>query len=359
MDVVEEAQYAAPSDSKVLITGESGSGKEVLAHLIHQRSHRSRRPLITFNCAGVPESLLESELFGHTRGSFTDAHRDRRGLLEMADGGTVLLDEVGDMSMRMQTLLLRFLESGEIQRIGSDQYHTTVDVRVIAATNLDLYERTQQKLFREDLYYRLNVVHLVMPPLRARSEDIKLLFEHFLRVMAERYKVQPCQLSPDALAILEAYQWPGNVRELKNVAERVAVRYAGKLLTASELPPRVTNPRATTLTAAGVHVPTPVDICYDRMTKEGESFWTVVFAPFMSRDLTRDTVRAIVRRGLETTKGNYRLVAPLFNLPPTDYKRFLNFLQKHECHVPFQNFRLITPVDGRRTQESAADAKAG
>ena len=174
---------------RCLITGESGAGKEVLAHLIHQRSHRSRRPMITINCAGVPESLLESELFGHTRGSFTDAHRDRRGLLEMADGGTVLLDEVGDMSMRMQTLLLRFLESGEIQRIGSDQYHTTVDVRVIAATNHDLYERTQQKLFREDLYYRLNVVHLVMPPLRARREDIKLLFEHFLRVMAERYKV--------------------------------------------------------------------------------------------------------------------------------------------------------------------------
>ena len=248
--------------------------------------------MITINCAGVPESLLESELFGHTRGSFTDAHRDRRGLLEMADGGTVLLDEVGDMSMRMQTLLLRFLESGEIQRIGSDQYHTTVDVRVIAATNHDLYERTQQKLFREDLYYRLNVVHLVMPPLRARPEDIKLLFEHFLRVMAERYKVAVCMVSPEALAILEGYGWPGNVRELKNVAERVAVRYAGRLLTAAELPPRITNPQATVLNAAGVQVPTPVDVCYDRMTREGESFWTVVFAPFMSRDLTRETVRA-------------------------------------------------------------------
>ena len=140
----------------------------------------------------------------------------------MADGGTVLLDEVGDMSMRMQTLLLRFLESGEIQRIGSDQHHTTVDVRVIAATNRDLYERTQQKLFREDLYYRLNVVHLVMPPLRARREDIKLLFEHFLRVMSERYKVPVCEVTPEALAILEGYGWPGNVRELKNVAERVA-----------------------------------------------------------------------------------------------------------------------------------------
>jgi DNA-binding NtrC family response regulator len=236
MDVVEEAQYAAPSDSKVLITGESGAGKEVLAHLIHQRSHRSRRPMITINCAGVPESLLESELFGHTRGSFTDAHRDRRGLLEMADGGTVLLDEVGDMSMRMQTLLLRFLESGEIQRIGSDQHHTTVDVRVIAATNHDLYERTQQKLFREDLYYRLNVVHLVMPPLRARPEDINLLFEHFLRVMSERYKVPICTVSAEALAILEGYGWPGNVRELKNVIERATILSSGPFIEPKHLP---------------------------------------------------------------------------------------------------------------------------
>src|SRR5205814_4680806 len=236
LEVLEEAQYAAPTESKVLITGESGVGKEVLAHVIHQRSPRARRPMITINCAGVPETLLESELFGHTRGSFTDAHRDKKGLLEMADRGTVLLDEVGEMSMRMQSMLLRFLEGGEIQRIGAEGQHARVDVRIIAATNRDLFERTQQKEFREDLYYRLNVVHLVVPPLRARAEDVRMLFEHFLRLMAEQYRLPQCRMSEEAFAELETYHWPGNIRELKNIAERVAVRCAGQLLTTLPLP---------------------------------------------------------------------------------------------------------------------------
>jgi len=361
LDLIEEAQYAAPSDSKVLITGESGVGKEVLAQMIHQRSTRSRHPLITINCAGVPETLLESELFGHTRGSFTDAHRDKRGLLETADRGTVLLDEVGEMSMRMQSMLLRFLECGEIQRIGSEGHHATVDVRIIAATNRDLFERTQQKEFREDLYYRLNVVHLVMPPLRARREDIQLLFEHFLRVMGEHYRLPICQVSEEAIELLESYHWPGNIRELKNAAERVAVRYPGQLLTARELPAQIAVRRSVTKMTVGAvsTAPSIVDVLYERMTCNGESFWTVVFAPFMSRDLTRETVRAIVRRGLECTKGNYRLIAPLFNFPPSDYKRFLNFLQKHDCHVPFQHFRLITRPQDAQERDLTADAKAG
>jgi two-component system response regulator AtoC len=361
LELIEEAQFAAPSDSKVLITGESGVGKEVLAQMIHQRSTRSRHPLITINCAGVPETLLESELFGHTRGSFTDAHRDKRGLLEMADHGTVLLDEVGEMSMRMQSMLLRFLEGGEIQRIGSEGHHATVDVRIIAATNRDLFERTQQKEFREDLYYRLNVVHLVMPPLRARREDIRLLFEHFLRVLGEHYRLPICQVSDEAIELLESYHWPGNIRELKNAAERVAVRYPGQLLTARELPAQIAARRsATTITTGAVATaPSVVDVLYERMTCNGESFWTVVFAPFMSRDLTRETVRTIVRRGLEYTKGNYRLMAPLFNFPPSDYKRFLNFLQKHDCHVPFQHFRLISRPQDVREAELTPGAKAG
>jgi len=355
LDVLEEAQYAAPTESKVLITGESGVGKEVLAHVIHQRSARARRPMITINCAGVPETLLESELFGHTRGSFTDAHRDKRGLLELADGGTVLLDEVGEMSMRMQSMLLRFLESGELQRIGSEGHKITADVRIIAATNRDLFERTREKEFREDLYYRLNVVHLVMPPLRARQDDIRLLFEHFLRVLGEQYRLPICQLADDAIEHLEAYHWPGNIRELKNVAERVAVRYAGQQLTARELPRTITTRSAPAQGANGngsaAAAPALADVLYDRMTRNGESFWTVVFAPFMSRDLTRETVRAVVRRGLECTKGNYRLMAPLFNFPATDNKRFLNFLQKHDCHVPFQHFRLIARPAGRPERE--------
>jgi DNA-binding NtrC family response regulator len=238
---------------------------------------------------------------------------------------------------------LRFFETGEIQRIGAEGQHRHVNVRVIAATNRDLYERTQQKEFREDLYYRLNVVELVVPPLRARPEDARLLFEHFLRVMSEQYRLPPCQMSTEAYGQLEAYHWPGNVRELKNIAERVAVRSPGQLLTTLPLPvmshPAIPQPPRAGL-AAMVLAQTTADL-YDRMAAHGESFWTVVSEPFVARDLTREVVRAIVARGLLQTRGSYKLLASLFNCPATDYKRFLNFLNKHECHVGFQRFRAM------------------
>ena len=167
--IEEEVDCAARSNAKVLLTGESGVGKEVVARLIHQRSARAHSPLVTINCAGVPDTLLESELFGHMRGSFTDAHRDRKGWLEQAHFGTVFMDEIGEMSLRMQALLLRFLENGEIQRVGSDRTKAVVDVRVIAATNRNLLARVADKSFREDLYYRLNVIHIPIPPLRDQA----------------------------------------------------------------------------------------------------------------------------------------------------------------------------------------------
>jgi len=181
--LIAEARFVASTDSKVLITGESGVGKELLAQFIHDNSPRERRTMASVNCAGVPETLLESELFGHTRGSFTDAHRDRAGLFELANGGTLLLDEVGEMGGRMQALLLRVLENGETQRIGADHPRTRVDVRIIAATNRDLLQRTREQAFRLDLYYRLAVVHLVIPPLRERQGDIRILVDHYLRIM--------------------------------------------------------------------------------------------------------------------------------------------------------------------------------
>src|SRR5437660_4263519 len=175
-EIEQEIDCAARSDAKVLITGESGVGKDIVARLIHQRSRRTGS-FVTINCAGVPDSLLESELFGHVRGSFTGAYRDKPGLVSMADQGSLFLDELGEMSLRMQALLLRFVETGEIQRVGSERIDGRVDVRIIAATNRNLQERIESKDFREDLYYRLNVIRLEIPPLRARGEDVMLLLD--------------------------------------------------------------------------------------------------------------------------------------------------------------------------------------
>jgi transcriptional regulator with PAS, ATPase and Fis domain len=337
--VAEEIGYAARTASKVLIMGESGVGKEVVARTIHHASARSRGPLMTINCAGVPDTLLESELFGHVRGSFTGAYRDKPGLLELANGGTVFMDEVGEMSLRMQALLLRFLESGEIQSVGADRPKARADVRVIAATNRRLLERIATKEFREDLYYRLNVIHIVVPPLRERPEDIGPLFTHFLTTFATQHRMPVPKIAPDVLRRLETYTWPGNARELRNVAERLIVRGATGTLRVGDLPIQAISASAAALQTTAAASPVPE--LFDRMVRGGESFWSVVYAAFMSRDLTRDDVRDIVGRGLEQAHGNYKIVVQLFNMPAGDYKRFLNFLRKHNCHMPFQPFRSV------------------
>jgi transcriptional regulator with PAS, ATPase and Fis domain len=354
-----EIEYASRSDAKVLITGESGVGKEVIARLIHQRSRRTLTPLVTINCAGIPDSLLESALFGHMRGSFTGAYRDHLGLLEMANGGTIFLDEIGEMSLRMQALLLRFLENGEIQRVGSQRIQTRVDVRVIAATNRNLLERMTSKDFREDLFYRLNVVHVSIPPLRARREDIPVFLQYFLRTYAERHGVPAPELAPDALARLVAYDWPGNVRELKNAVERLIVRTHSDIITVNDLRTEIQrcgDPAPEPAAVAGRSVS---DDLFTRMTTGRDSFWHIVYPLFMSRDLTRDDLRAILRRGLERTSGNYKMLVELFNMEPGDYKRLLNFLRKHQCQVPFQHFRSArrpgadTPESEERRREAA------
>jgi transcriptional regulator with PAS, ATPase and Fis domain len=353
----EEITYAARSDAKVLVTGESGAGKEVLARLIHRRSHRARNQLMTINCAGLPDSLLESELFGHVRGSFTGAYRDKTGLLELGHLGTVFMDEVGEMSLRMQALLLRFLETGEIQRVGSDRAQTRVDVRVIAATNRNLTERIAAREFREDLYYRLNVIHLTMPALRERREDVPDLLDHFLRYYAERHRLPKPQVAPDAMAQLVAYRWPGNVRELKNFVERLVLRTRTGVITSADLPAEIVPPPQL-VTAPAAPRSQVVDSMFDRMVRGHESFWSVVYDPFMLRDMTRDDLRAIVSRGLEQTRGSYRILVELFGMPASDYKRFLNFLRKHECQVPFQKYRTL-PGRGDERGSSEAGAPAG
>jgi DNA-binding NtrC family response regulator len=342
--VQQEVEYAARSDAKVLITGQSGVGKEIVAHLIHQRSKRRHAPLLTINCAALPDTLLESELFGHTRGSFTDAYRDKRGLLETAHGGTVFMDEIGEMSVRMQALLLRFLESGEIQRVGADdRRRPTSDVRVIAATNRRIIDRIQSGDFREDLYYRLNVIHITIPPLKERREDIEPLLQHFLQQFAEQHGVGKPSCTPEATHLLARYEWPGNVRELRNIAERLVCRCPNAEVRPEDLPTEILVRPTVGGAASGVVAPVMSPVAQpllDRLLLGGESFWDVVYEPFMMRDLTRDDLRQVVQRGLEETRGNYKALVTLFNMPTRDYKRFLNFLRKHGCHMPFQRFRM-------------------
>jgi DNA-binding NtrC family response regulator len=345
----EEIHYASRCDAKVLITGESGAGKEIVARLIHDGSLRRRSPLVTVNCAALTETLLETELFGHVRGSFTGAYRDRLGAFEQAHRGTVFMDEVGETTPRMQGLLLRFMETGEIQRVGSDQVQNRVDVRVIAATNRNLMEGVAAKTFREDLYYRLNVIHLRVPPLRERKEDVPLLLNHFLESFARQYGVEVPRISASALETLVEHPWPGNVRELKNIVERVVIRHQSGEVDRADLPLEVLRaaPSATTVSVPSQKVTRATsETLFDQMVTGRESFWGVVYAPFIARDLTRDDLRAIIRKGLEQTSGNYRVLVELFNMPQDDYKRFLGFLRKYQCHVPFQEFRSAAASRG-------------
>jgi formate hydrogenlyase transcriptional activator len=229
-DLRQEIDRVARTDAKVLITGESGAGKEVVARQVYALSTRSSRPFVAVNCAGLPETLLESELFGHVRGSFTGAYRDKPGKLEVADEGTIFMDEIGEMTLRMQGLLLRFLETGEIQKVGADRTGTRVDVRTIAATNRNLRDMIAQGQFREDLFYRLNVIHLIVPGLRERKEDIPGLVDHFMNRMSRTGGRPARTISPAAMQLLNEYHWPGNVRELQNVIERAVILSSGPVL---------------------------------------------------------------------------------------------------------------------------------
>ena len=346
--ILGDIECAARSGAKVLITGETGVGKEVVARLIHQQSARASSRLVTVNCAGLPDSLLESELFGHVRGSFTGAYRDKPGLLEMAPNGTVFLDEVGEMSTRMQVVLLRFLETGEIQRIGADRSHTRVNVRLITATNRDLPKEIAAGNFREDLFFRLNVIRMHLPPLRERIEDVPILFEHYLGFYCDQHRVERPQIAQPTWDALMTYRWPGNIRELRNVSERIALKSTGPVLRPTDLPAelvrgseRVVVPAGDAAAAAAAAASSQVDELTGRMLRHGESFWATVYPLFMSRDLTRNDLRRIIEIGLEQTNGNYRLVVALFNMPTEDYKRFLGFLRKHNCHLPFQKFRTV------------------
>ena len=342
LDLKRAIDRIARADAKVLITGESGTGKELVALALHESSSRAQAPFVAVNCAGLADGLLESELFGHLKGSFTGAYRDKSGKFEVADHGTMLMDEVGEMSLRMQGMLLRFLETGEIQKIGSDQAASRVDVRIIASTNRNLRQMAAEGKFREDLYYRLNVIHLAVPPLRDRREDIPDLVQHFLAMYADRHVGPVRTVTPDAMAMMADYQWPGNVRELQNVIERIALTGRESAAGPEHLPSDLRRARPA---SASPNQPfrerrrTVSDELYGRMIDQRESFWTAVYPLYVQRDITRANIRDLVRKALQESRGNYKIVAKLFNLEQREYKRFLNFLRKNECQLPFREYR--------------------
>ena len=277
-------KQVAPSSATVLIQGESGTGKELVARALHEGSPRRGRPFIRVNCAALPETLLESELFGYERGAFTGAGARKEGRFELADGGTLLLDEVGDLSAATQAKLLRVLQEGEFERLGGTKT-LKVDVRIVAATNQDLTLLVKERRFREDLYYRLNVITIDIPPLRERAEDAPLLAQHFLRVHAAKNRRELSGFTEAALARLRAYPWPGNVRELEHAVERAVILARGGLIDLADLPPAVSQAEPTARV-----VPIPIGMPLDEVEQR------------------------LIEETLRLTKGNKELAAKLLGI---------------------------------------------
>jgi two-component system nitrogen regulation response regulator GlnG len=330
----------AASDVTVIITGESGTGKELVARCLWQHSHRSRGPFIAVNCAAIPENLIESELFGHEKGSFTGATAQRNGKFELCDGGTIFLDEIGDMTLSTQTKILRAIQEGEIQRVGGSET-IKVNVRLLAATNKDLEKLVADKLFREDLYYRLNVVRIKLPPLRERLADVPALVDFMLQRLANDKKLRVRKLSPEALAVLCAYTWPGNVRELENVVYRSGVIAQGDTILVKDLPreillavqggvgatpPGVTSvlppPRSTRsplavlpTTATPVPFPSPVPAAPVELTLEQayDALYRLVRAEH-AENILEKIEAAMIERALRETDGNHVKTAALLGI---------------------------------------------
>ena len=301
----------ADSSATVLIQGESGAGKELVARSIHERSPRRTRPFVAVNCAALPETLLESELFGYEKGAFTGAAARKEGRFELADGGTLFLDEVADLSIVTQPKILRVLQEGEFERVGGTKT-IRVDVRIVTATNQDLAQMVREKRFREDLYYRLNVITVNVPPLRERREDIRVLAQHFLRVYAAKNNRRLDGLSDEAVRRLEAYAWPGNVRELENVIERGVVLARGAVIELTDLPEEIAGATPLPEGVMTVRIGTPL----------------------------AEVERRLLEETLRRTKGNRTLTAKLLGIDPKTVYRKLG--------------RAEDPPDDPITHESAA-----
>ncbi|MBI5496677.1 MAG: sigma-54-dependent Fis family transcriptional regulator [Deltaproteobacteria bacterium] len=300
----------APSQARVLIVGENGTGKEMVAHAIHQRSRRVDRPFVKLNCAAVPAELIESELFGHEKGAFTGAHAQRRGRFELADGGTLLLDEIGDMPLNMQAKVLRVLQEGELERVGGTDT-IRVDVRVLAATNKDLEAEIRERRFREDLFYRLNVVTLRVPALRDRLEDIPALCDHFMAEAARRNDLRPKVFAPEALAALARYRFPGNVRELRNIVERFCILAGGTSeVSARDVADALPSSAGATVAplpaaaAPGSPPPPPPAAAVGTVFQPGAAY----------SDMVADAERAILKAAIEFHRGHMSATAQALGL---------------------------------------------
>jgi two-component system response regulator AtoC len=293
LELFRTVKKIAEFKTTVLIGGESGTGKELIARATHRLSPRASSPFIAVNCGAIPDSLLESELFGHRKGAFTDANRDRKGLFEEASGGTLFLDEIGELPLALQVKLLRVLQEGEIRRLGDSQ-DIKVDVRVVAATARDLAAEVARGAFREDLYYRLNVFALHLPALRERREDIPILVEHFLTRMNARMGLSVAAASPEAMKLLVDYDWPGNVRELENCIERAIVLCEGSHIDVSVLPERIVRRAATSSADSEDAATTDGDLSIKRASRRSEEL--------------------LIRRALQKTRGNRTRAAELLEI---------------------------------------------
>jgi DNA-binding NtrC family response regulator len=358
----QDVERAARCTAKVLITGETGAGKEVVARCIHHQSARSRRPFAAVNCSGITETLLESELFGHVRGSFTDAHRDSPGLIRQAQGGTLFLDELGEMSLRMQAMLLRFADTGEMQPVGALGVMQACDVRLITATNRDLRALIEAGAFRQDLFYRVNVIAIYVAPLRDHAEDVPALLQHYLQRASSAHGMLTPEVDGSAMDALIAYSWPGNVRELRNVAERLVLEDFQRPVTADDLRLSMTTQEHPGVTTQSIESSRTAHLW--EQFEAGKNFWTVVYQPFKRRELTRHDVTELIHGGLSRTAGSYRNLLGLFNLPAADYKRFHAFLRQQNCNLDVRRYRHLDDaaadrcaVIGGGVRDSAADSR--
>lgn len=333
---IDVAMQVAPTDLTVLVTGESGTGKEVFPKIIHQLSARKHGHYIAVNCGAIPEGTIDSELFGHEKGSFTGASDSRKGYFEVANGGTIFLDEVAELPLSTQVRLLRVLETGEFFKVGSSKVLKT-DVRVVAATNVNIQKAIEKGEFREDLYYRLNSVPIYIPPLRERKEDIHLIFRKFAADFAEKYRMPPLRLTPEAVKILEAYHWPGNIRQLKNITEQISIIEPNKEITAEILKKYLPDFSKTDL-------PVLYSGKEDKSLSERELLYKVLFD--MQRDINE--LKKIVNANIGRTAPAVSTPAPeedfqvktLVPLDKEDEKQSI-FISHHDDQMPITESEII------------------